>query len=577
MLEQGKVLQNRYRIERQIGQGGMGSVYLATDSRFNNTVAIKETVIADDNFRKALKREARLLNSLKHVALPKVSDHFIEDNGQYIVMEYIAGEDLHEMMERSGQAFPIEDVLIWAEQLLDALEYLHGQENPIIHRDIKPQNLKLTPQGQIILLDFGLAKGNPTDANHKTAANSIFGYSRHYASLEQIQGTGTDPRSDIYSLAATLYHLTTGKPPADALTRVMNVMNEESDPLLPANAIHQQVDDHLSHALLRCMSLNANLRPQSAAEMYQLLFSEEKTVVTQKTKASEASVAVPGDFSTQNTKVFPEGGTGKPSEIETEVMSADRISGAGYEARNTAAPGGEGTHFGGMVTNSGNRRRRMAAAAGALSLLLVGSIAALVYYGDTGFAGSPDSTVPEVKAPEQKAAVDIQVPGESNSESPIAEETTETAAAAEETQSAPQETTAKAPSKGIGTGSKKTATVVFPEGFDPEQFKLLEKELGEDFEFTVRDKARPGERVVFDEKGILIRPNQPGVAPIRVPLDRENLKQLTPAQRRDLRKALDLQRRANEDMKRLELEKVSPAKPPPPPAPPETSSSPDSN
>ncbi|HEX8637917.1 MAG TPA: serine/threonine-protein kinase, partial [Pyrinomonadaceae bacterium] len=175
MIEAGKVLQNRYRVERQIGQGGMGAVYVAVDERFGSVVAIKETLVPEDAYRKAIEREARLLNSLKHVALPRVSDYFFDDNGQFIVMEYIAGEDLFEMMARNGKPFPLEDVLKWADQLLDALDFLHTQEIPVIHRDIKPQNLKLTARGQIILLDFGLAKGNPTDISHQTAAKSIFG------------------------------------------------------------------------------------------------------------------------------------------------------------------------------------------------------------------------------------------------------------------------------------------------------------------------------------------------------------------------------------------------------------------
>src|SRR5256714_4660154 len=217
MIVTGTTLQQRYRIDKQIGQGGMGAVYVATDERFGSTVAIKETLCMDDNFRKAIEREARLLNSLKHAALPRVSDHFLEENGQFLVMEYIPGEDLSHMVE-GGEIFPVDKVLRWADQLLDALEYLHNQSIPVIHRDIKPQNLKLTSSDQIILLDFGLAKGNPTDAGHHTAAKSIFGYSRNYASIEQIQGTGTDPRSDLYSLAAALYHLLTRVPPEDALT-----------------------------------------------------------------------------------------------------------------------------------------------------------------------------------------------------------------------------------------------------------------------------------------------------------------------------------------------------------------------
>lgn len=141
MIEAGTVLQNRYRVQKQIGQGGMGAVYVATDERFGSVVAIKETLVMETNFRKAIEREARLLNSLKHAALPRVSDHFEEDNGQFIVMEYIAGDDLSEMMEREQKAFLETDVINWADQLLDALDFLHNQEIPVIHRDIKPQNL----------------------------------------------------------------------------------------------------------------------------------------------------------------------------------------------------------------------------------------------------------------------------------------------------------------------------------------------------------------------------------------------------------------------------------------------------
>src|SRR5215211_1856034 len=111
MIETGKVLQQRYRIQKQIGQGGMGAVYVATDERFGSTVAIKETFFSDANYGKAFEREARLLNNLRHSALPRVSDHFSDDNGQFLVMEYITGEDLSEKMEKNGGAFPIKDVL----------------------------------------------------------------------------------------------------------------------------------------------------------------------------------------------------------------------------------------------------------------------------------------------------------------------------------------------------------------------------------------------------------------------------------------------------------------------------------
>lgn len=270
MIEAGTILQNRYLIRDKIGAGGMGAVFVATDQRFNSQVAIKETFFSEASLRRAFEREAQLLNSLRHPALPRVSDHFEESNGQFLVMEYIAGEDLSEILERNG-AFAVADVLLWADQLLDALDYLHSQKTPIVHRDIKPQNLKITPRGQIVLLDFGLAKGSITDVSKLTQTKSVFGYSRAYAPLEQIQGTGTDPRSDLYSLAATVYHLFTGSAPVDALTRAMAVLNGGEDSLRPANELNPKVPASVSAVLHQAMSLNPGLRSQTAAAMRRAL------------------------------------------------------------------------------------------------------------------------------------------------------------------------------------------------------------------------------------------------------------------------------------------------------------------
>jgi hypothetical protein len=265
MLQPNTLLQNRYRVLSHVGEGGMGAVYVATDERFGSTVALKETFFRDAVMLRAFEREAKLLNRLRHPALPRVSDHFTEGEGQFLVMEFIAGEDLSAMLERQGAAFPARDVLRWADELLDALDYLHTQEPSIIHRDIKPQNLKLTPRGQIILLDFGLAKGTPWQASQATA--SVYGYSRNYAPIEQIQGTGTDTRSDIYSLGATLYHLLTAQPPPDALTRAMAVLNSQADPLRPANEVHPQVSAAVAAVISRAMAQTAAGRPPSAAAM----------------------------------------------------------------------------------------------------------------------------------------------------------------------------------------------------------------------------------------------------------------------------------------------------------------------
>lgn len=224
MLAPGATLRDSYTIVRLIAQGGMGTVYLAKHQRLGNMVAVKETFFNDTSMLKAFEREARLLASLRHAALPKVIDHFPEGDGWFLVMEFIGGDDFAEMLKQRGSAFPMSPVLDWGDQLLSALEYLHKQTPPVIHRDIKPHNLKLTEEGQIVLLDFGLAKGHAEGMSRMTAGHSIQGYTPAYAPLEQIQGAGTDARSDLYSLARTLYHLMTGFTPSDALSRAAVVV-----------------------------------------------------------------------------------------------------------------------------------------------------------------------------------------------------------------------------------------------------------------------------------------------------------------------------------------------------------------
>lgn len=272
MLTPETVLQSRYRILRQLGQGGMGAVYEAMDERLDAVVALKETLFADERLRKQFEREARLLARMHHPALPRVSDHFSEGDGQFLVMQYIDGDDLAQMMTLKRGHFPPEQVLTWGDQLLDALDYLHTQEPQIIHRDIKPQNLKLTARGQIILLDFGLAKGQASEVSPAAVTSaSIFGYTPNYAPLEQIQGLGTDARSDLYALSATLYHLMTNVKPPSALTRAAALVNGEADPLLPANEINSSVSPAVASVLARAMSQNRDRRFATAAQMRKAL------------------------------------------------------------------------------------------------------------------------------------------------------------------------------------------------------------------------------------------------------------------------------------------------------------------
>jgi len=301
----------------------MGAVYEAIDERLDTTVALKETLFADERLRKQFEREARMLARLHHPALPRVSDHFSEGDGQFLVMQYIAGEDLAEMVTRRRGPFPADQVLTWAAQLLDALDYLHTQEPQIVHRDIKPQNLKLTPRGQIILLDFGLAKGQASEVSRVTTSASIFGYTPNYAPLEQIQGLGTDARSDIYSLAATIYHLISGTKPPDALTRAAAIVNGQPDPLQNANEANAAVDPAVAAVLQKAMSQNREQRYRSAAEMEKALTStDQATTVSSRGEAATVLFPPAGTVSPSPTKV-----TGAPTAAKqrTEVVGETTV------------------------------------------------------------------------------------------------------------------------------------------------------------------------------------------------------------------------------------------------------------
>ena len=515
MIETGKLLQQRYRIEKQIGQGGMGAVYVATDERFGSTVAIKETLFMDDNYRKAIEREARLLNSLKHIALPRVTDHFLEENVQFLVMEYISGEDLAHKLEEGSRPFPVEQVLTWADQLLDALDFLHNQVNPVIHRDIKPQNLKVTPKGQIILLDFGLAKGNPTDAGHQTAAKSIFGYSRNYASLEQIQGTGTDPRSDLYSLAATLYHLLTNKPPEDALTRAMGVLSHQPDPLVPANRIVPEIPAGVAGVLQKALALNANQRPASAAEMRAMLRSPERYADVIAAMPAPAPLYAT-EIHSARTKIMP-GSTihdsGRQTDIKTEVMPANLSQVTAFKS-------------GAAQTASSPRRRLGLAAAALAALVLAGSVVGGVYFYDPALFNVDHEDEP-VAAAEAPVVEQVQ---------PAAVEPTTDAGAAANVETATENVPATSTAVAKPNGPSKTARSQSSTNTDPPVNVRSDRVIVDGDTVYIGNTKITNGRIetpsgVIDENGIIPR------TPVQ-PISPQDLRHLTPEQRRRVLRAL---------------------------------------
>lgn len=538
MIEAGRILQERYKIDRQIGQGGMGAVYIATDERFGSTVAIKETLCMDDNYRKALDREARLLNSLKHNALPRVTDHFVESNGQFLVMEYIPGEDLSCTLEDQQKPFEIDQVLEWADQLLEALDFLHNLENPIVHRDIKPQNLKVTPKGKIILLDFGLAKGNVTGAGNQTNAKSIFGYSRNYASLEQIQGTGTDPRSDLYSLAATLYHLLTNTAPEDALTRAMSVLSQKPDPLIPANQLRPEIPAGVAAILHKALDLDAAQRPGSAAEMRQMLRAHEDYAGLALNTVSVAR-GNSTDIHSQPTQLMPGVTTGdahRSTQAKTFVVDENLSQVTAVRplaGRIDTDPG-----YSGVINGSSRKKKVLAAVAGSILLVGVG-IAGVVAYQEVYERRTPDP-IPLPVAETQTSVATEPPAATAVADAPAGSEGTAVANAADPAQPAKVDTVRK-PDQVKKTTDQNVSDLDELVGPDDEvivngdEIRVGKVTIKDGRVYTPDGKVYEAERVPRSPR----TPTTPGMdgprpKPPEIKLTPEQMKRLTPEQRRKL-------------------------------------------
>jgi eukaryotic-like serine/threonine-protein kinase len=258
-LTASQILQARYRVINLLALGGCGAVYQGWDSNLSKPVAIKENLDTSPEAQRQFQQEARILSSLSHPNLPRVTDHFfIPRLGQYLVMDFVEGEDLQAMLNRLQHPLPEAPVLAWIIQVCDALEYLHAQNPPVIHRDIKPANIKISPQGKAVLVDFGISKIYDPNLKTMVGARAV---TPPYSPPEQY-GTGiTDPRSDIYALGATLYTLLTGQEPPESVDRVSNGLS-----LTPPRQLSPALSLQIDAAIVRACELNKAERYQTAQD-----------------------------------------------------------------------------------------------------------------------------------------------------------------------------------------------------------------------------------------------------------------------------------------------------------------------
>ena len=278
----GEILRERYRIKRIIGHGGMGSIYLADDQRLEGRLCALKEVEHDQSMppdmleqaREQFLREATVLARLDHPNLPKVSDYFSIGPRDYLVMDFVPGKDLRTLMveaRQDGKFLSEAEVLGWAEQLSNALKYLHGQDPPIVHRDIKPSNLKITPSGLLKLVDFGLVK---ILVSEEVTITILQGRGTAlYTPLEQYGGDigHTDVRSDIYAFGATFYHLLTNQAPLEARELFLN-----PEDLIPPRSLNPDISPRTEQTILWAMNLHPDDRPKDIEIFQEALIGDRE-------------------------------------------------------------------------------------------------------------------------------------------------------------------------------------------------------------------------------------------------------------------------------------------------------------
>ena len=258
-LPEDTLLENRYRIDGLLAHGGMGAIYRAFDTNLNTPVAIKENFFQTPERIAQFKQEALILARLRHPALPRVIHHFSFEGQQYLVMDFIEGNNLWEIIRRQGEPLDEREALEYIIQVCHAVNYLHRQRPPIIHRDIKPQNIKITPAGQAVLVDFGIAKQVTGDSvQTQTGAQAA---TPGFSPPEQYSGSGTTPASDIYALGATLYAILTGKKPPNSVSLMVGKAKFKAP-----NVINPKLSSPTNQAVLHAMQPKPQSRPQSVIE-----------------------------------------------------------------------------------------------------------------------------------------------------------------------------------------------------------------------------------------------------------------------------------------------------------------------